>query len=422
MKKQLLTVLAAGIATTALQAQPVTDSVLMGAGYANQVWYSLANDEQGNSPKNNWDLAFDGIAITSSIHINTPGGAKLWVYPKGNKTAYGTALDTNGLSALGERYNSPYWWELGAMGNYADPANNLDLDWGSYDMSTHIVSGDSVYIIKLTTGDYKQLFIEKLTGGIFYLKLADIDGSNQENVQVDKTQFKTKNLGYYSISSKAMVNREPDKDKWDITFTQYTDMVMGMHYPVTGVLINRHHSVQVAQADKQANAASYNGWQVHTFDSVINMIGYDWKAYQGGSYVTKDSTVYFVAVGNPNGFDIWRLYFTGFSSADGKSVFQKEKIRGSSISDMTGNSTTLAVYPNPSNGGPVQVAYNIEGYNNNTMLTIIDLTGKTVLVQALNNNPGMYTFTIPANTLRSGMYIVSVSNVGGRAQQKLMIN
>jgi hypothetical protein len=103
MKKQLLTAL---LLSTGMGVNAQTnDSVLLTGGYANQVWYSLQNDEQGSATKNNWDLAFDMKAITSSIHINAVAGISLWAYPKSNLSGW-TTVDTNGLSTWVKRYNS----------------------------------------------------------------------------------------------------------------------------------------------------------------------------------------------------------------------------------------------------------------------------------------------------------------------------
>lgn len=425
MKKQLLTALFIGAAATAVQAQTVTDTVVMGAGYANQVWYSLQNDEQGSAAKDNWDIGFDIIEITSSIHINSHGGAQLWGYPKGNKTVFGTALDTNGLSTWKERLNSPHSWGVGAMGYYADPKNQFDLDWGIYDLNTHIASGDSVYIIKLVNGSFKQLFIEKVTGGTFYFKYADLDGSNVVSEQVSKSSFTDKNLGYYSIVNKQTVNREPNKDKWELSFQQYGDYSGSTHMKVTGVLHNRDRNIKVAQTGKLADAATNMAWQAQNFVSDINVIGYDWKTYDyvNNTYKTNDSVVYFLSIEKEDvGHDIWKLRFSGFSNTNGSFIFSKQKLQTASVTDMDGNATTVALYPNPSNGTNVTVAYNVPAGSKDLALNVTDITGKVVLVQQLDNNAGLHTYTIPANTLRSGMYIVSVSTVGGRVQQKLVIN
>lgn len=406
-------------AATTTQAQTiVTDSVMLGAGYANQVWYSLANDEQGSAAKNNWDLAFDVVNVTSSIHINSVSGVMLWNYPKGDKTAW-ASVDTNGLSTWNPRYNTDTSWAVGAMGAYADPGNWLDLDWGQYDMSTHIITGDSIYIIKLVSGDYKKLYIEKLSGGTFYFKFANLDGSSEKAEQVSKSQFTDKNLGYYSIVNETAVNREPNADKWDLVFTQYTAFIP-IPYTITGVLQNR--GVSVAKAANIPNKTAYNSWQAHTLKSEINTIGWDWKTHVGmGVYTVQDSLVFFVGIDKQAGTEIWKLIFTGFEAADGKFVFDKQKLVAASVSNVEGKTATIALYPNPANGSNVQVVYNLQANSKTAMLQVTDLAGRTVYVQSLNNTAGTHTATLP-NGFGAGLYIVSVTTDAGRVQQKLVMN
>lgn len=419
MKKQILSMLMLATAATTTNAQTVvTDSVMLTTGYANQVWYSLENDEQGSAPKNNWDIAFDVVNVMSTIHINSASGVMLWNYPNGDKTAWAT-VDTNGLSTWDPRYNTDTSWAVGAMGRYADPSNWLDMDWGTYDMSTHQITGDSIYIIKLVNGDYKKLLIEKLSSGTFHFKFANLDGSSEKSEQVSKSQFVGKNLGYYSISGETAVNREPDMDKWDLVFTQYTAFIP-IPYTITGVLQNR--GVSVAKAANIPNKASYAGWQAHSFMSEINTIGYDWKTHVGmGVYSVQDSLVFFVGVDKQAGADIWKLIFTGFEYADGKFVFTKQKIAAASVTDVEGKSATMALYPNPANGSNVQVVYNLQANSTTTMLQVTDLAGRTVLAQQLNNTAGTHTYMLP-NQFSSGLYIVSVTTDAGRVQQKLVVN
>src|SRR5690606_21185008 len=152
----------------------------------------------------------------------------------------------------------------------------------------------------------------------------NLDGSNEVNEQVNKSQFTDKNLGYYSMVNEAAVNRQPNRDKWDLVFTQYTAYIP-IPYTVTGVLHNRN--VTAAKAANIPNKASYNSWQSHSFGREINAIGYDWKKHVGsGVYAVQDSLVYFVAVGKQNGDDIWKLIFTGFEATDGKSIFDKQRL------------------------------------------------------------------------------------------------
>lgn len=418
MKKQLLSMLMLAAAATAHAQTTVTDSVMLGAGYANQVWYSLANDEQGSAAKNNWDIAFDLVDVTSSIHINSASGVMLWNYPKGDKTAW-ASVDTNGLGTWNARYNTDTSWAVGAMGRYADPSNWLDLDWGQYDMSTHQITGDSIYIIKLVNGDYKKMFIEKLTGGTFYFKFANLDGSSEKSEQVSKSQFTDKNLGYYSIVNEAAVNREPNADTWDLVFTQYTAFIP-IPYTITGVLQNR--GVTVAKAANIPNKTSYTGWQAHSFASEINTIGYDWKTHVGmGVYSVQDSLVFFVGIDKQAGTEIWKLIFTGFEAADGKFVFTKQKLVAASVSDIEGSAATMALYPNPANGSNVQVVYNLQANSKTALLQVTDIAGRTVFTQQLEKTNGTHIAILP-NSLGSGLYIVSVTTDAGRVQQKLVVN
>ncbi|MCB9047078.1 MAG: T9SS type A sorting domain-containing protein [Chitinophagales bacterium] len=412
MKKQLLSALILVAAATTTQAQVVHDSVILDAGYAKQVWYSLQNDEQGSAQKNEWDIAFDVVEITSSIRINSAAGVMLWNYPKGDKSAWST-VDTNGLSTWDPRYNSDTSWAQGAMGRYADPNNPFDIDWGIYDMTTHIIHGDSVYIIKLVNGNYKKLFIDNLTGGTFNFKFANLDGSSEVSAQVSKSTFTDKNLGYYSIVNQNTLNREPDNFKWDLEFTQYTGFVP-IPYTVTGVLHNR--GVSVAEVGNLPNKNTYSNWQSHTRSTEINTIGYDWKSQSMGVYSVKDSLLYFVKDVEDH---IWRLIFTDFSSTNGMFVFDKEVIGSLSVKDnISGNKNTVALYPNPSKGGDVQLVYSTP---DNVTITVTDMAGRTVFAQQVNGSTGLHTFTLPANSFNSGMYIVAVNTAGGCAQQKLIV-
>jgi len=67
-----------------LSAQQV-DSVEMGAGYSNDVFYSLENGEIKKSPNNTWDLGFrtgfrsDGIFVNSISSSIAPRSTKLYL-------------------------------------------------------------------------------------------------------------------------------------------------------------------------------------------------------------------------------------------------------------------------------------------------------------------------------------------------------
>lgn len=399
-------------------AQVIKDTVSVGAGYANQVWYSLQNDDQGSSPKNNWDLAFGIGGMGYSIYTNSATGTTLWPFAKKDTAGWAT-LDTAGIKTWPTQWNSDTSWVKGAFDRYANPNDQYDLGWGKYSIITHTVTGDSLYVIKLANNSYKKLWIQSLISGVFTIRFANLDGSDDVITQITKAPYSTKNFVYYSIQNKAIVDREPAKTAWDLTFTQYTTFIPTA-YTVTGILHNI--AVRVADVRQVNDPSTYTSWPNHTLKSAINEIGYDWKTFSlsTNTYTIEDSLVYFVKSGN----DIWKVIPTGFGgSANGNFMFTKEKLKVTGIEDVRGNTAaSLSVYPNPSNGENTTVVYNLENDAQTAVLKVIDLSGRTVYMEALKNNSGLYTTTLNLSGFNAGMYILNLEVDGNHTQQKLIIN
>lgn len=412
MKKQIL-LLACISSLYVCDAQVVIDTVSVGAGYANQVWYSLPNDNQGSAPKNNWDLAFDCGGQGGAIHINSITGTTLWGYPKGDTSAWAT-VDTSGIKTWMTRWNSDTSWSEGAFNRYpsADP---YDMDWGIYSMITHYVTGDSLYIIKLASGTYKKLWIVQLANGIYSFRYANLDGTSDTPAQIVKSTYIGKNFAYYSIQNNAALDREPLSANWDLVFTQYTAFIPSA-YTVSGILHNK--GVTTAQAEPVNTPATYANYGAHTFNTVINEIGYDWKTYTT-SYVIDDSLVYFVKRSNG---DIWKIIPTGFGGGStGNFIFSKELLFGTGISESGNLIANMAVYPNPSSGGNTNIIYSFENPVSSAVMNIHDLSGRNIFSGVLNPASGLHTQKFNTAGLNPGMYVISIEFEGKTVQQKLII-
>jgi len=416
MKKTILaSLLWAGIINA--NAQVITDTVSIGASYANQVWYSLANDEQGTAPKNNWDVAFDASGYGSTILINSVNGVTLWKYQKSDTSGW-AAIDTTGLSGWTPRWNSDTSWAYGAIGRYANPSDPYDLDWGKYNVTTHAVTGDSIYIIKLADGSYRKLVIQSLVSGVYNFKYANLDGSNTQTASFDKSLYSGKNFGYYSLQHNTALNREPNAANWDLVFGQYSALIPS-GYTVTGVLSNS--GVETALDSSVANTATYNNWSALTFYREINTIGYDWKTFGGTGYTIEDSTVYFV---KPVNGDIWKVIMTGFGgSSNGNIIFSKEKVytNTADVPGIPNAGSSAAIYPNPSAGQTVNVIYSFGTATEQAMITVYDMTGRAVLNGPLNGGKGLHQYLIHAGTLNPGMYIADITANGIHNQQKFIV-
>ena len=398
-------------------AQVVADTVSTGPSYANQVWYSLSADEQGNAAKNNWDLAFAAAGVGSGIMINSIIGTMLWNYPNGDVTAWAT-LDTAGLSTWTPRWNADTSWAKGAMGRYADPTNPNDLDWGVYNMTTHMVTGDSLYIIKLSDGSYKKLWIENLSSGTYNFKYANLDGSSLQTANLVKATYAGKNFGYYSLQHNTALDREPPASNWDLLFTQYTTFIPSS-YTVTGVLAN--NGTEVARCGGLADKATFAAYSSASFSTSINTIGYNWKVFNGAGYNIQDSLVYFV---KPANGDIWKVIFTGFSGGStGGFMFTKEKLftNTSWVAGATVKKASLALYPNPAYGGTIHLVYSIPEVVPGATIIISDMTGRVVLRERAEERKGLHQFLVPATQLLPGTYLVTLSAASYSISQKLTI-
>lgn len=415
MKKTLLTTLCL-LAISLTNAQTIIDTVSIGAGYANQKWYSLQNDEQGFAPKNNWDIAFDPSGFGTSIHINSVIGTMLWTYPSADTTGWAT-VDTTGINTWKPKYNSDTSWVIGAFDKGAITSNANDVGWGIYNSITHIITGDSLFVIKLSNGAYKKLWIINCTGTGYNFKYADLNGSNLQTKFISKSAYANKIFGYYSLQTNTALDREPvTTANWDLLFTQYTAFVP-TPYTVGGILSNK--GVKVAQADNVSNPVTFNNWFGQTYKTAINEIGYDWKAFTSSWLIAQD-TVYFVK--SKTG-DYWKMRFTGFGgSSNGNYIFSKEKLSTVGIKENNDVKASISIYPNPSNGSNVTLLYDLENNYTNAELNVIDITGKLILRETLNNTIGFYSHTINTQNLKAGVYVVSIQLNNSTIQQKLIVN
>lgn len=412
MKKHLLFFMA--LAATGLVNAQVVDTVSMGPDYANDIYYTLSSGAESASARNNWDLAFasDGLGgASSTIRINGGEGVELYLYSK--DTADWNTLDTTGF-AWSKQVNTDTSWSVGAFEN-TTLTSALDLGWGSYNMVTHIVEGDRIFILKYIDATYKKLIVKSLKSGVYTIQFADLDGSNETTATIDKSDYAGKNFGYYSLKNKAEADREPSTSSWDLVFTKYVTQLAPMtYYPVTGVLAN--NDVKVAQVNDvpDMNTVSHFG---QTFNTEINTIGYDWKTFNMGTfqYDIQDSLVYFAE--DLNG-DVYKLIFTGFGgSMTGDFIFSKEKVGSTSVEEAA-TAQILDIYPNPATD---RANLTFTNTGDAAQLMVFDMTGKQVWSQNLNGGNGLTQTSIDVSSLNAGVYFVTLFTTEGKATQKLIV-
>jgi hypothetical protein len=408
------------------KAGSITDTVLMGAGYNNEVYYSMSAGTKGAVNRKQWDIAFRASRMSASILTNDAAnnnaifltGVELYAYPKSDTSGWAT-IDTSGLYTWKNMVNSTTDWETGAFDQ--NQLGHPDYGWGKYNTASHNVVGDSLFIIKLRDGSLRKLWIvEKYSSeNIFQFRFANIDGSDDTTVMLDCNPYSTKNFVGYSIITKEIVDFEPvASDQWDILFAKYmyTYPEDGVLYPVTGVLSNYNTKVNKFEPV----APDYRLWDLETMDSTRSPIGWEWK-YLDAEFIyhVVDSLVYFV---QDQGGNIHKLVFTEFAgSSTGRIVLQKEMISAAGIGEIEKTDLNAVVYPNPVND-VMNIVIN-PGKEDQVLISVLDVNGRTVLNRSVDlPSETLTTLRIPAGNLVAGIYIVRMQIGTNIISRKIVVN
>jgi hypothetical protein len=395
--------LAAAMSVGANAQTLVEDEVILGAGYANVAFYSMADGETSNIPNNDWDIAFQVSPMGSGIRINGQAGVELYLYPDGDTTAWET-VNIAGIAGWTQRYDSDTQWSTGA---FNQGGSGFNLGWGTYSMITHHVTGDRLFVIKLVDGSYQKIWIKKLAGGSYTFRHANLDGSMDMTHTIVKTNYATKNFVYYSLSGHEVLDREPLSTSWDLQFAKYIGRLSGTetYYAVTGVLSNSGVLVSKAQG-VEVETAQPEEFEYDTFN--ISVIGYDWKTFNNGTFQfeIEENLCYFVQ--NAGG-DIYRLVFTGFSGSSlGRFEFTKELLTDSEVGIADADrSFPLAVYPNPAIGGQTSIVF--EQSSQTAFARVFDMGGREVMAQTLHGQ-GFAQRNLDVSGLGTGIYVLRLED------------
>jgi hypothetical protein len=413
----LLTISITGFSQAERSGQAVTslDSVVMGPGYANDIYYSFENGVVSAVPRTNWDIGFYTKVMTAGIITNGAAGVNLYTYPKADTTGWNT-VDTSGISSWPIMYDNEKDWEDGAFNRNA--SGHPDYGWGIYNIANHDVVGDSLYILKSLDGAYRKIWIirKNSSNNIYFIRSANLDGSDDKVKEFDINPYRHANFVYYSFSASTLLDREPDTASWDILFTKYMAIQPdGTPYSVVGVLDN----FKVYANKFYPVAPDFTSWTDQPLDSAKSPIGFNWKTINMETYTwsVEDSTVFFVQTRNK---DIYKLVFNTFDgSSTGRILFEKSAVSPSGITLIKPGPADISVYPNP-----VKDQLNVvlgDDVNGNVFVSVYDLTGRQVYSAKQEASGNILSVKLPESTVCSGMHLLKVETGKGIYTSKFMV-
>ena len=387
--------------------QVVSDSVTLGAGYSNQVFYQLSTGNKTIASSTNWDLQFFSSLFSASIRVNSGFDVELYQAASTDTTNFtSSTLDTSSLTILRDGYAT---WETDAFTSQA--TGHPNYGWGKYQGLGNLI-GFKVYAIKLTSGVFKKIWIKEFkTSGTLTFTVADLNGANAFTKTLNRSTYSTKRHFYYDIENDSVYDSEPSETSWELVFRKYNDQAGTQYYNVTGALSNQ--GLAIAQVNNTAIPDAKANWNSHTYDSSINIIGYDWKNYSfsppPGGWVITDSLSYIMK--DYNG-DVYQLVFTGTSgSSTGKMYFTKEKF---SLVSVEENSpvANIGVFPNPTSG-QLNVNFELADASLPAEIRLFDMNGR--VVKTISNNfqqSGFNQLTTDISDLNSGIYLLQIVSGG----------
>lgn len=411
MKKALL-IIFSPVLLTPLFAQ-TAETVSTHAGSTDQVWYSLQNGEAGRQALSNWDLAFEMAGFTSSIRVNTAKG--LLVYETPNALADWDNVNTPDTANWTLLQNSDSSWTVGALnnGNDLDNPDGVNVGWGIYNMVTHVIAGNRIYVVQ--NGDtYRKLRIDALSAGVFHFTYANLDGSDLHDASLVKADFAGKNFGYWSFDTNAALDREPAATDWDLLFTKYHQLTP-YEYTVVGVLQNK--GVTALQVDGVPTDGAQ--WTSAPFSTNMNVLGSDWKTYDmdQGVYTILPDRTYFVKDVPGN---IWKIVFSGYGgSATGDMSFNQEMVSAVGIGENNAAQGRVFAWPNPVSDGHVQLVLDVPASEG--VVRVFNTTGQQVLQQQLSGLSGLTARTLDLGNLAKGVYILRFDAAHGSTSGKLIV-
>lgn len=289
-----------------------------GPTYPNKVFIDLSANRQTAVLRTNWDLGFySGDANDFKVMLNSSNNMMVKQLSKNDLTQV-TAADTVGLKDELALTGSP------AKMLYVDYPNG-DLDKTAMGLIAATATDNNVFIVNRGIGvgpaplpqrGWKKIRVLRNANGGYTLQHADIASATFTSIDIpkdDKYFFK-----YVSFEN-GIVPIEPEKTKWDITWTHSTYLFGSgpgeFPYPFQDIVF-QNRNVQVAKV--LTTAIEYDNFSEanltgQTFSSSQAIIGSDWRSGGGPSTgpSAKQSQYYIIKDGNNN---YYKLKFTDITT------------------------------------------------------------------------------------------------------------
>ncbi|MNX98922.1 hypothetical protein D3C86_1313480 [compost metagenome] len=173
----------------------------------------------------------------------------------------------------------------------------------------------------------KKLKIISVNATEYQIEFADLQSTSIRTATIPKST--TAGFTYFTMSGNgAVVDLEPDKEVWDLLFTNYCQVFDGhTPYSVVGILSNRY-GVKVQEVSIPFANLKHADILESNFQDRINVIGYDWKAYNfdTGVYAISSNRTFVVKTINGRYFKMRFIDFYDDNGVKGAPKFELQEL------------------------------------------------------------------------------------------------
>ena len=283
-----------------------TKQIQMGSEYKYRMYYDLETDSIIDQHlKTDWDLGFECNDEGWHVTLNT---SKLMTATRTSFYNICDVLDTNDIEG----------WQ------YDEVSGNLDStaigDWRGLNKVFIIDRG---YNEKgKRQGFYKIIFDEEKEG-LYYFRFAEL-GSTEEKSYVLSTDPSINYMYFNFDDSGSQLALEPDKEIWDLVFTQYTYVFFDVDVPylVTGALNNPYKCRAEKDSVMKFEEITREIALRKELSNNLDIPGYKWKTYDFDNSYYEINTDNNYIIQTATGL-FYKLRFIDFYNDSGENGYPK---------------------------------------------------------------------------------------------------
>ncbi|MBV8325422.1 HmuY family protein [Chryseobacterium sp.] len=293
-----------------------------GAAQPNQVWFDLGTNTEVLTKRTDWDFAFYSgnefkVVINSSIMMaagKIPNAANIDLVTDASVSALKDKVQVASFDPANEAYIDDVKGNFPSGYTAIEEIKANDTENAVYlvNMGKKIFTGTIATGSVATGGDsrgWMKVQIVK-SGADYKIKYAELNATTHKELIVTKN--KAYNYSFVSLEKNSEVTIQPEKKKWDICFTVFTNIIQGAGSYIYADFVTTNNVAGAGAYEVKVNSGSgveaYNNFKTSDIDPskfVYNdqrIIGGNWRnpvgtngleVYGDRFYIIKDAEGYY---------------------------------------------------------------------------------------------------------------------------------